>query len=138
MTHEKVREIDIERFGEKIHLSVFRFSRDEVPLTKVKGVRKRTYNRVLNSVVQRNTEHYAKWIISLMEEHTSKELRHQIGKMRKYNVLALFMNDKNNEWILNYIHPMDFLNWGPVVLNALEDDEYALDLGNLTTENRDG
>ncbi len=138
MTHDKVREIQTERFGETLQLTVFRFSKKELPFTRVKSSFSRNVPLRDRKILERNTEHYAKWVISLLEEHVSEDLKQSVGTMRRYDILSFFMNSNNEMWLSHHIFPMDFLNWGPVTLDDLSDDEYALDLDRLTTEAHDG
>lgn len=137
MTHEHVGSTTINRFGEEVQIDVFRFSWDEIGL---EDVRKKKNTLVQTGATRKkldkNTDKWGNWLVEILKERTVDPVRRIVDEGHaKYNATAVYMNEKNNEYLHEHIHAMDWLNWSPVTENGLADDEYGVELSKVVEEN---
>lgn len=128
---DHVRDLTVNRYGDEIELSVFRFSWDEMPMENVrKSARPGAETR---RKMEQNAEAWMKWVIAVMDELSTPGTRELVGTTHAYSVRGLYMNARNCERLSKRIHPMDWLNYSPVQIDDLEDDEFGIDLANMLT-----
>lgn len=93
-----------------------------------------TYPRVRTSYKRkaRNTEDYLNWLLKIL-----KEAEPNLRPGREYNALCIRMNNHNvNEFLHNAMLPFDWLDIAPMVDDTLANDEYSINLAEVTCPGR--
>lgn len=95
----------------------------DIGLKKLKG--KSSYKKI-----EKNCENYVNWVVNILNNRCNRELREN----ERYNALAIYMNQNNNDLLNKYLDPLVWLNYSPKVDDSLEDTEYSVDEDNLIVE----
>lgn len=69
-----------------------------------------------------NDDIFVKWLKSILKKYDGN------------NVLCLYLNQKNNDKIHEYVSPLVYLDISPSTDDSLEDDEMKIDLKKIKDE----
>lgn len=73
--------------------------------------------------LDRNTKKFIDWIINLLKTTAPRLPEHG----EKYHCQGVRLHPENNEYLSNYIYPMDWLNYSPMDDESVGLDEVVID-----------
>lgn len=120
---EKSRELHLRSAIEKEKLEVFRFKWEEIlPETAKKCKHARWQSRETQKKLKKNGEAFIHWVVNLLSLYVSTP-----PKGKKWNSPAVYMNEKNVNYLESQIDSWLWLNIAPTCCQELGDDEYGVD-----------
>ena len=91
--------------------------------------KKKYYRSPYSRSIRANTESFFAWVVKVLDE-----VIRVVPKGKRLNSQALYFNKKNLDELSKHVGAFDYLNYSPKENNSLKDNEFGIELSEITIQ----